>query len=50
MRDIRVDVLAERGLARKVRDGERLLPEDAKEALDLIQLRRARRRERWSNP
>jgi hypothetical protein len=44
MRDVRVDVLAERGLARKVRDGERLLSEDAKEALDLVQPRRARRR------
>jgi hypothetical protein len=44
------DVLAERDLARKVRDGERLLPEDAKETLDLVQSRRARRRERRSNP
>src|SRR6266446_7037828 len=44
MRDVRVDVLAERDLARKVRDAERLLSEDAKEALDLVQPRRARRR------
>ena len=36
MRDVRVDVLAERDLARKVRDAERLLSEDAKEALDLF--------------
>src|SRR6266550_6793856 len=42
--DVRVDVLAEPDLARKVRDAERLLSEDAKEALDLVQPRRARRR------
>ena len=44
MRDVRVDVLVQRDLARKVRDAERLLSEDAKEALDLVQPRRARRR------
>ena len=44
MRDVRIDVLAERDLAWKVRDAERLLSEDAKEALDLVQPRRARRR------
>jgi len=43
MPDVRVDVLAERDLARRVRDAERLLSEDAKEALDLVQPRRARR-------
>jgi hypothetical protein len=35
MRDVRVDVLAERDLARKVRDAERLLSEDAYSARTL---------------